>query len=221
LLKTSSEDFLGILEKQKNSTKSKIQSDSAKSQSARKCISRLKSSNLNENFQTDLYLISTTISDLVYYHSSDIDPIKLCHHPPLGSNNLKVILVEDYLFYMNTNIQITSHDLELLIKHLSGLTNHVFDVTSWNKKEYLIKIVTQREISLENHRDIIANSIEIKYKILLHYTFLNKQAEKMSQRESLLAKKIRDFEQTGRLVSDQLNTDEEWTMDGWLKGKSE
>jgi hypothetical protein len=126
---------------------------------------------------------------------------------------------------MNKNLHLDSSDTQILIKHLCSLTSHECDVTESIKKEYLLKKISVKEISFENHRDVMTNSVEARNKFYrLNYIFLNKKADKSSDR-SLLVKKEKklygegeDLKGRGRLVSDQQNIDENWTIDGWMRG---
>jgi len=219
---------LAIPEKPKSSDKTRKKSDSSKNtprKLAQKSLKHSKSSQFNQQDNDDKNLISTDISDHTYYHSSDIDLTKLCHHPPPGKNDLKVLLVDDYLFYMNKNLRLGSSDTQILIEHLCGLTSHECDVTESVKKEYLLKKISDKEISFDNHREVMASSVETSNKSYrLKYIFLNKKADKSSDR-SLLVKKEKklygereDLKGRGRLVSDQQNMDDIWTIDGWKRG---
>ena len=121
---------------------------------------------------------------------------------------------------MGKNLCISSRDTKLLTEHLCSLTGHACDVSEWTKKEYMVKRMSERDISFENHREVMANSVEVKNNDRLYYTYLNKEANKKSDRVAppLLINKAKDFKSHGRLVSDQLNLDEEWTVGGWSMG---
>ena len=180
----------------------------------------------------------TKLSGSKFFHMAGIDLKKLCHHPPIDNElkQLKVLAIDDYLFYIDKTVNLLPVDSEHLIGHLNGLNNQnkcEVVVSEFVKREYLLA-VKKITVSFENHKEVMANSVEMhKTSNRLHYTFLNVVEEtssamcikdvsheeiKEEDEESNSGDDEKYYTCVGRLRSDHQD-EPDWKIDGWVKGK--
>ena len=169
-------------------------------------------------------LIKTILDKKDYYHMPSFDLEKMCHNLPNENDRheFQVTVIEDYLFYHDFDLELT--DSTDLITHLNQLKNISIEVSDFVKKEYRLKLIRSYDISFENRKEVLENSIKwmddrLHYKCLDLGESTTKKTELEPPSKSTGKDSDSDGDDsetafTGKMASDHLT----WDLDAWVRG---